>query len=61
MKQAEAKVAALNNDPSVLNKQQITIEEFEKMQLMIGEIIACEEVQNSRNFYVLRLNSVRTM
>ena len=36
MKQAEAKVAALNNDPSVLNKQQITIEEFEKMQLMIG-------------------------
>ena len=48
MKQAEAKVAALNNDPSVLNKQQITIEEYEKMQLMIGEIIACEEVQNSR-------------
>ena len=48
MKQAEAKVAALHNDPSVLNKQQITIEEFEKMQLMIGEIIACEEVQNSR-------------
>lgn len=48
MKQAEAKVAALNNDPSVLNKQQITIEEFEKMQLMIGEIVACEEVQNSR-------------
>ena len=35
MKQAEAKVAALNADPSVLNKQQITIEEFEKMQLMI--------------------------
>ncbi len=48
MKQVEAKVAALNADPSVLNKQQITIEEFEKMQLMIGEIIACEEVQNSR-------------
>lgn len=48
MKQAEAKVAALNADPSVLNKQQITIEEFEKMQLMIGEIIASEEVQNSR-------------
>ena len=48
MKQAEAKVTALNADPSVLNKQQITIEEFEKMQLMIGEIIACEEVQNSR-------------
>ena len=48
MKQAEAKVAALNADPSVLNKQQITIEELEKMQLMIGEIIACEEVQNSR-------------
>ena len=48
MKQAEAKVAALNADPSVLNKQQITIEEFEKMQLMIGEIIACEEAQNSR-------------
>ena len=48
MKRAEAKVAALNADPSVLNKQQITIEEFEKMQLMIGEIIACEEVQNSR-------------
>ncbi len=48
MKQAEAEVAALSNDPSVLNKQQITIEEFEKMQLMIGEIIACEEVQNSR-------------
>ena len=38
----------MNADPSVLNKQQITIEEFEKMQLMIGEIIACEEVQNSR-------------
>ena len=54
MKQAEAKVAALNNDPSVLNKQQITIEEFEKMQLMIGEIIACEEVQNSRKLLFRR-------
>ena len=48
MKQAEAKVAALNADPSVLNKQQITIEEFEKMQLMIGEIIACEAVPKSK-------------
>lgn len=48
IKLAEAKVAALKNDPSVLNKQEITLEEFQKMQLMIGEIIECEEIQNSR-------------
>jgi methionyl-tRNA synthetase len=45
---AEAKVAALKSDPSVLDKTEISIEEFQKMQLMIGEIIECEEVQNSR-------------
>lgn len=45
---AEAKVAALKSDPSVLDKNEISIEEFQKMQLMIGEIIECEEVQNSR-------------
>jgi methionyl-tRNA synthetase len=48
MKIAEEKVASLKRDPSVLNKEEITLEEFQKMQLMIGEIIACEEVQNSR-------------
>ncbi len=47
-KLAEKKVAALNEDKSVINKPEIRIDEFEKMQLMIGEIIACEEVQNSR-------------
>lgn len=47
-KKAEAMVAALNSDPSVLNKPEITIEEFEKMQLMIGEIIECREIENSR-------------
>jgi methionyl-tRNA synthetase len=45
---AEEKVASLKKDPSVLNKEEITLEEFQKMQLMIGEIIACEEVHNSR-------------
>ncbi len=48
IKMAEAKVAALKNDPSVLDKTEISIEEFQKMQLMIGEIVDCQEVQNSR-------------
>lgn len=48
IKKAEAMVAALNDDPSVINKPEITLEEFEKMQLMIGEIIECHEVENSR-------------
>ncbi len=47
-KKAEEMVAALNSNPSVLNKPEITIDEFEKMQLMIGEIIECREVENSR-------------
>ncbi len=47
-KKAEEMVAALNNNPGVLNKPEITIDEFEKMQLMIGEIIECREVENSR-------------
>lgn len=48
LRAAEEKVAALRNDPSVLDKQQITLEEFQKMQLMVGEIIECVEIQNSR-------------
>lgn len=48
IKMAEAKVAALKSDPSVLDKTEISIEEFQKMQLMIGEIIDCQEIQNSR-------------
>lgn len=48
IRMAEAKVAALKSDPSVLDKTEISIEEFQKMQLMIGEIIDCQEVQNSR-------------
>lgn len=48
LRAAEEKVAALRSDPSVLDKQQITLEEFQKMQLMVGEVIECDEVQNSR-------------
>ena len=48
IKIAEAKVQALKANPDVVDKQEISIEEFQKMQLMIGEIVACEEVPNSR-------------
>lgn len=48
LRAAEEKVAALRSDPSVLDKQQITLEEFQKMQLMVGEVIECDEIQNSR-------------
>lgn len=48
IKIAEAKVQALKANPDVVDKQEISIEEFQKMQLMIGEIVACEEVSNSR-------------
>ncbi|MGN0394783.1 MAG: methionine--tRNA ligase [Coprococcus sp.] len=47
-KQVEEKINALNNDPNVLDKPEISIEEFQKMQLMVGEIVECQEVQNSR-------------
>ncbi len=45
-KKEEEKPAVI---PSLDNikKQEITIEEFDKMQLQIGEIISCEEVANS--------------
>ncbi len=45
---AEAKVADLHKNKDVLNKELISIDDFEKMQLMIGEIIECQEVQGSR-------------
>ena len=48
IKIAEAKVQALKANPDVVDKQEISIEEFQKMQLMIGEIVECEEVPNSR-------------
>lgn len=48
IKIAEAKVQALKANPDVVDKQEISIEEFQKMQLMIGEIVSCEEVPNSR-------------
>ena len=48
IKIAEAKVQALKANPDVVDKQEISIEEFQKMQLMIGEIVACEEVPNKR-------------
>jgi methionyl-tRNA synthetase len=52
---AEAKVAALKNDPSVMDKTEISIEEFQKMQLMIGEIVECDEVPNSRKLLCSRV------
>jgi methionyl-tRNA synthetase len=48
IKMAEAKVAALKSNPDVVDKAEISIEEFQKMQLMIGEIVECSEVENSR-------------
>lgn len=36
-------------------KEEITFDDFEKMQFQVGEIIACEEVKKSKNFSVLRL------
>ena len=48
IKIAEAKVQALKANPDVIDKEEISIEEFQKMQLMIGEIVSCEEVPNSR-------------
>ena len=52
---AEAKVAALKNDPSVMDMTEISIEEFQKMQLMIGEIVECDEVPNSRKLLCSRV------
>ncbi len=52
---AEAKVAALKNDPSVIDKKEITLEEFQKMQLMIGEVVECEEIPNSRKLLCSRV------
>ena len=48
IKIAEAKVQSLKSNPDVVDKEEISIDEFQKMQLMIGEIVACEEVPNSR-------------
>ena len=52
---AEAKVAALKNDPSVMDKTEISIEESQEMQLMIGEIVECDEVPNSRKLLCTRV------
>ena len=52
---AEAKVAALKNDPSVMDKTEISIEEFQKLQLMIGVIVECDEVPNSRKLLCSRV------
>lgn len=38
-------------------KPEITYDDFAKLQFQVGEIIACEEVKNPRNFYALRLKS----
>ena len=48
IKIAEAKVQSLKSNPDVVDKEEISIDEFQKMQLMIGEIVACEEVPTSR-------------
>ena len=38
-------------------KEEITFEEFGKMQFQVGEIISCEAVKNPKNCSVLRLRS----
>ena len=53
MEKVEAKKAAnaeLNADPviDIESKEEITFEDFEKMQFQVGEIIACEEVKKSK-------------
>lgn len=53
---AEAKVQALKANPDVIDKEEISIEEFQKMQLMIGEIIECDEVPNSRKLLCSRVS-----
>ena len=50
-KKAEAKAKAEKTEPTKLDNVQkaiLTIEEFDKMQLQIGEVLSCEEVPNSK-------------
>ena len=50
-RKAEAKAKAEKTEPdkvTAVQKALLSIDEFDKMQLQIGEIIACEEVPNSK-------------
>ena len=61
MEKQAASVKAANaavEEDTVINiepKDEITFDDFTKMQFQVGEIIACEEVKKSRNFFALRL------
>lgn len=63
MEKQAASVKAANaavEEDTVINiepKDEITFDDFTKMQFQVGEIIACEEVKNPRNFFALRLRS----
>lgn len=35
-------------------KEEITFDDFMKMQFQVGEIIACEEVKNRKNYFARR-------
>ncbi len=36
-------------------KPEITFDDFAKLQFQVGEVIACEAVKNSKNFFAPRL------
>ena len=53
----EAKEEADEEVIDIEAKPEITFDDFGKMQFQVGEIIACEEVKNLRNFSAHRLRS----
>ena len=53
----EAQIAASNGPkyPQVEPKEEITIDEFDKVQIQIGEVLACEPVKKAKKLLVSQI------
>ncbi len=56
-RQAPAEEEKKDDEPviDIEPKEEITFDDFEKMQFQVGEIIACEEVKKSKKLLCSRL------
>ena len=55
IQEAQKKAAGINDYPKVEKKPEITIDDFDKIQIQVGEVIKCEPVKKAKKLLVSQI------
>ena len=56
IQEAQKKAAGIKNYPKVEKKPEITIDDFDKIQIQVGEVIKCEPVKKAKKLLVSQIS-----